>query len=432
MASVVFLLEHEEGHLLPTFQLAKRLTTRGHQVSYIGLADAAELVERQGYPFSPIMENVFPKGSTRTLRDKIEAAEGGEAARNLGYSDETVADLFIGSLVRGEDVAAAIRTRQPDVLLISSLYPPSALVMHYRFRIPILLITPWLRPFPKTEYVKFIEMSLAHLRGAAPDLVDLVQKTEPTAKRFQDIARPFLAMRELILCPAELDLPRPEWGPEHEVFHIEPSIELSRGREDSFPWERLLPGRPLLYASLGSHSHEAGREKLAAFYTAVAEAAGQLPEWQLVLATGAVEPREITNLPETAIAARWVPQIPVLEKASVMITHGGLGTVKECIFHGVPMVAFPLDKDQPENARRIVHHGLGLSGGGIADASAVQIVPLVRLVHEDPGFARRVRRMRNRFREVEESGIGVRLIEEMLPVGTSARSGSGFAKPAVG
>ena len=420
MANVVFLLEHEEGHLLPTFQLAKRLVARGHQVSYIGLADAAELVQRQGYPFSPIMENVFPKGSTRTLRDQIEAAEDGEVGRPLGYSNEAVADLFIGSLVRGEDVTAAIRTRQPDVLLISSLYPPSALVMHYRFRIPIILLTPWLRPFPKAEYSKFIEMSMLHLRGAATELFSLIQKSEPTAKRFQDIAQRFIGMRELILCPAELDLPRPEWGPEPEVFHIEPSIELSRGRADSFPWERLLPGRPLLYASLGSQSHEAGREKLVAFYTAVAEAAGQLPEWQLILSTGAVEPREITSLPETAIAARWVPQIPVLEKASVMITHGGLGTVKECIFHGVPMIAFPMDKDQPENARRIVHHGLGLSGGDFVGASAGQIVSLVRLVHEDPGFARRVRRMRDRFREVEESGIGVQRIEEVLPV--SARS----------
>jgi MGT family glycosyltransferase len=432
MANIVFLLEHEEGHLLPTFQLAKRLAARGHQVSYVGLADAAELVQRQGYPFSPIMENVFPKGSTRTLRDQIEAAEAGEAGREVGYSDAAATDLFVGSLVRGEDLAAAVQTRQPDVLLVSSLFPLNALVMHYRFGIPVVLITPWLRPFPKAEYSRYIESSLMLLRGAGTELFRLIQEADPKAKRFQDIAARFIGLRELILCPADLDLPRPEWGQEPEVFYVEPSIELSRGRGDSFPWERLMPGRRLLYTSLGSQSQEAGREKLVAFHTAVAEAAGQLPEWQLVLSTGAIEPREITNLPETAIAARWVPQIPVLEKASLMITHGGLGTIKECIFHGVPMIAFPMDKDQPDNARRIVHHGLGLSGGEFSGASAGQIVSLVRQIEADSGFARRVAQMGDRFREVEESGIGVRLIEEMLPEETNRRSGLGFAEPAVG
>jgi zeaxanthin glucosyltransferase len=415
MANVVFLLEHEEGHLLPTFQLARRLAARGHQVSYIGLADAAELVERQGYPFSTIMENVFPKGSTRTMRDRIEAADTGVTGRRVGYSDDSLTDLFIGSLVRGEDVAAAIRARQPDVLLVSSLFPLNALVMSYRFGIPIALITPWLRPFPKVDYAQYIEMWLVKLRGAGTELFRLIQTADPKAKRFQDIAARFIALRELILCPAELDLPRPDWPPETEVFHVEASIDLNRGRNDSFPWERLLPDRRLLYASLGSQSQEAERDNLLAFHTAVAAAATQLPDWQLVLSTGAIEPREIPGLPETAIAMRWVPQIPVLEKARLMITHCGLGTVKECIFHGVPMLGFPIDKDQPDTALRIVHHGLGLSGGVFSGASAGQIVTLVRQIEADPAFLERVGRMRDHFREVEESGISVRLIEEMLP-----------------
>lgn len=419
MANVAFLLEHEEGHLLPTFQLARRLAARGHQVSYIGLADAAELVERQGYPFSTIMENVFPKGSTRTLRDQIATADAAETGRQVGYSDSSVTDRFVGSLVRGEDLAAAIRARQPDVLLVSSLFPLNALVMSYRFGIPVVLLTPWLRPFPKKDYTGFIEHWLLQLRGAGTELFRLIQTADPKARSFQDIAARFISMRELILCPAELDLPRPDWGPEPEVFYVEPSIDLSRGREDNFPWERLLPdalsGRRLLYASLGSQSQEAGRDKLLAFHAAVAEAAAQLPDWQLVLSTGAIEPREIPGLPESAIAARWVPQIPVLEKAGLMITHCGLGTVKECIFHGVPMLGFPMDKDQPDNALRIVHHGLGVSGGEFSGASAGQIVALVRQIESDPAFAERVGRMRDRFREVEDSGISVRRIEEMLP-----------------
>jgi len=42
-----------------------------------------------------------------------------------------------------------------------------------------------------------------------------------------------------------------------------------------------------------------------------------------------------------------------------MITHAGLGSVKECIRAGVPMLAIPLAMDQHANARRIAQHRLG-------------------------------------------------------------------------
>lgn len=39
----------------------------------------------------------------------------------------------------------------------------------------------------------------------------------------------------------------------------------------------------------------------------------------------------------------------------------GLGTLKECILSAVPVLVIPLDLDQPSNAARIEHHGLGHS-----------------------------------------------------------------------
>ena len=96
-----------------------------------------------------------------------------------------------------------------------------------------------------------------------------------------------------------------------------------------------------------------------------------------------------------------------------MITHGGLGTVKECLFLGVPMVAFPLMDDQPDNARRIVHHGFGLQGD-VRTVTPDQIRDLVRRVDREPAFRERVARMRRRLEEVEASGIGAQRIEEVL------------------
>jgi zeaxanthin glucosyltransferase len=108
-----------------------------------------------------------------------------------------------------------------------------------------------------------------------------------------------------------------------------------------------------------------------------------------------------------------VPQIPLLERAALMITHGGLGTVKECIFNDTPMVVFPIGRDQPDNAKRIVHHGLGLAGD-LAGASPEAIFGLTDRVDREPLFRKRVKQMGDHFRKVEVSGIGVQRIEERL------------------
>jgi zeaxanthin glucosyltransferase len=153
---------------------------------------------------------------------------------------------------------------------------------------------------------------------------------------------------------------------------------------------------------------------VSSFLRAVAEAMTAHPEWQLVLSTGnQLTAEDFTAVPDDAVIWPWVPQLQVLERAAVMITHGGLGTVKECIFRGVPMVVFPISRDQPENAKRIAHHKLGLCGE-LSSFSPEGIFALVRQVAESAEIRQSMDRIQRRFQEVEASGIGVRLIEETL------------------
>ncbi|HYG61255.1 MAG TPA: nucleotide disphospho-sugar-binding domain-containing protein [Thermoanaerobaculia bacterium] len=426
MANIAFVLDHEEGHLLPTFKLAARLASRGHAVRYLGLADAEDFVRRQGFEFSPILEDVFPLGSTKTLRERTRGQdpeeETGPIHGVLGAGE--ISDEYLISLIHGRDLGDAVEDTRPDLFLVNSHFVLHALVLSYRFKIPVVLLTPWLRPFPKTGYTQMIETSLLQLRTAGLELFSLVQSADPTARRFQDIAARFLAMRELIMCPAELELPRDgQAPPEHEVYHVEASVDLARRDDRELPWERLDPNKRLLYCSVGSQSQLVGREKIARFLGAVVEAATGLAGWQLVLATGGmVGLRDLPPLPPDAIATGWVPQLPVLERASAMITHCGLGTVKECIFHGVPMLAVPMMRDQPDNAKRIVHHRLGVACD-FETVTAGGIAALIRQLDEDPAIRQSVARMQRRFHEIEDSGVGVQRVEEVL---------NGKARPAAG
>jgi UDP:flavonoid glycosyltransferase YjiC (YdhE family) len=82
------------------------------------------------------------------------------------------------------------------------------------------------------------------------------------------------------------------------------------------------------------------------------------------------------------------------------------------------MAVFPIDHDQPDNARRIVHHGLGVSGD-LRSVSAEEIAALVEQAGR-PEVRENVARMRRRFLAVEESGLGVRRIEELVTYSRSS------------
>lgn len=57
---------------------------------------------------------------------------------------------------------------------------------------------------------------------------------------------------------------------------------------------------------------------------------------------------------------RYIDQWNVLKEADLFITHHGLNSTHEAIFHGVPMISYPFIADQPALARRCQDMGLAV------------------------------------------------------------------------
>ena len=47
------------------------------------------------------------------------------------------------------------------------------------------------------------------------------------------------------------------------------------------------------------------------------------------------------------------PQIEILKRASLFLTHAGYGSIHEALYFGVPMIAMPISADQPLNAQHL-------------------------------------------------------------------------------
>lgn len=96
-----------------------------------------------------------------------------------------------------------------------------------------------------------------------------------------------------------------------------------------------------------------------------------------------------------------------------MITHGGLGTVKECIHQQVPMIVIPLQYDQPINAARVEHHQLGISlpFEGLAITKLKEV--MLQTIH-DPQIKEALRTMKHKFVGKEKLQMGEMIVEELI------------------
>jgi zeaxanthin glucosyltransferase len=96
-------------------------------------------------------------------------------------------------------------------------------------------------------------------------------------------------------------------------------------------------------------------------FRTIAAAVAKHKAAQLVLSIGSVlRPEEIGPVPNNAIVVDHAPQLELLKRASVCITHAGFNSVLEALAQGVPQVAIPITNDQPGVAARIAAHQTGV------------------------------------------------------------------------
>ncbi|MCP1383089.1 glycosyltransferase [Runella salmonicolor] len=93
-----------------------------------------------------------------------------------------------------------------------------------------------------------------------------------------------------------------------------------------------------------------------------------------------------------------VPQLQVLKRASIYICHGGMGSIKESIFYGVPLLAYPLDLnyDQCGNGLKIFYHEIGLRGDFIFD-NEHDILEKIKELLNNNKYSRKIKELKKQI-----------------------------------
>lgn len=208
------------------------------------------------------------------------------------------------------------------------------------------------------------DMNEARAAVGLPPVVHLFEQIAPARKVLMAVSRSF------------------DFAPEQDppgVAYVGPQLDdLAWTEPWQSPWPENDP-RPLVIVGFSTtFQNQAG------VLQTVIDALGTLPVRGLVTLGPTIAPEELAA-PENVQVVPSAPHNAVMEHASLVVTHGGFGTLARALAHRLPILAMPQGRDQGGNAQKLVAHGAGLALPPNADSATV--AEAVRMLLADPAYA---------------------------------------------
>jgi len=352
------------GHLNAMTALARKLQSRGHDVVFIGVPDAGASVRAANLRFESYCEREFPAGSVAEIYGPHSRLCGLEVMKRQA---EEISPRFLKAGLKHlprklkETGVEAVVLDAAHILLQLvpiSLGIPFAQIwtnVHLDFSgATPLTFFGW--PHQTTAEARARNLEgvriLTGFLGPAGAVAQAYAKENGMQIDLSNQSTTSSKLAVISQTPKEFDF---EGAPRPAHFYYAGPFHDDDGREPvAFPWEKLT-GEPLIYASLGTLVN--GQPQI---FRTILGAVARLKGFQVVLSAGkSVNQNELGSIPANTLVVRSAPQIELLKRAVLCITHAGLNTTLESLSQGVPLVAIPIGYDQPGVGARIVHHGVG-------------------------------------------------------------------------
>ncbi len=354
MARFGLICPEMSGHLNPMCALGRELTLRGHELILLGLRDGEAQARSAGLEFSPIGEQEFGLGEWKKATQEMGRLKGLKAFRFTIGCYKKSAEVFL------RDLPDVVQKTGVEGMIIDQTSIPGATVAE-RFGLPFVsvacalmmnaepavppMVSPW----------NYRDTWLCRMRNRVGQF--LFRQAVSSVPKFINRQRmlwnmppyrsendSFSQLAQIAQVPKEFDFPRQHLP---ECFHYTGPLHTTESRaEVPFPYEQLT-GQPLIYASLGTLQNRLGH-----LFQIIVDACRGL-DVQLVLSIGGGNAGELKNVPTSAIVVQFAPQLELLNRASLTITHAGMNTTMESLSQAVPMVCLPVTNDQPAVAARV-------------------------------------------------------------------------------
>jgi MGT family glycosyltransferase len=410
------------GHLNPLTALARRLKQRGHTVIIFGIADVEARVRSAGVDFCLIGQRDYPPGTLHKLDQQLGEMRGLQVIRFTMERISNTARMVL------RDGLEAVRNANLDALLVDEVDMANNIAEYLGLPfVSLALIPPLVRD---NRYPPFYfswsgsqrwwsrlrnEIAIRVLTRVASPIFEAVNERRAAwglkVDRPPDAALSKLAQITQLPRALEFEINPP---PPH-LYYTGPFVDAAFRPAVDFAWDRL-DDRPLVYASLGTLQNRSLE-----IFRKIAEACAAL-NVQLVLSLGGgLEPERLGALSGDPLVVSFAPQLELVKRASVVITHAGLNTVLESLAVGVPLVCIPLGNDQPGVAARVATHGAGVVVPP-RRASVARLRSAVRTVLEDDSYRRAARKLQAEMSQIDGLEQAADIVEDVLKIRKCARA----------
>lgn len=332
------------GHVNPSVPIAARLVNQGDEVVYYSTDRFREQIERAGAEF-----RAYPIG-TLDAEDIAAATRSGSALRvvvRILRATETLLPFLRSEL----SITPADAVAFDSNALWGRMAATGAGLPRISLMTTFLLGTADLGGLTAREWLGFVRSSVA-------DLPSVLAARRRLVRRFGKELyppRPTLPMRgDLTIFPIPRELQPENPLLDESCLFVGPTADPATRAEvvDGELGAHLEGAGPVVLVSLGT-LHQGSEE----FFRACFRALADLPA-RVVIAVGSdLDPARLGPPPANTLVRASVPQLAVLRRAAVFVTHGGMNSALEGLAAGVPLVVVPQQVEQLIIGRTVAERG---------------------------------------------------------------------------
>jgi UDP:flavonoid glycosyltransferase YjiC (YdhE family) len=392
---ILFTFAGGSGHFDPLLPIAQAAEAAGHAVAFAGRPWMVPKVEALGFTAFPAGSDAGLTPVRRPLAEVDLEKELRDVARGFGRRI---------ARERAADILPICDSWRPDLLVCEEM-DLGAMIVAERLALPhatVLVIAAggFLRP----EHVAGPLDEVRAEHGLPPDpelqMVSRYLVLSPLPSSYRDPTDPL---------PTTAHYIRPFRPFSRAVTPAaRPVSPANRTEPPTQPCLAGLSDAPLVYFTLGTvFNVESGD-----LFTRVLAGLRDLAINVVVTVGRDVDPTELGPQPANVRVERYLPQSEILPHCSLVVSHGGSGSVTGSLAHGLPMVLVPMGADQPLNAARCEALGVAQVLDAVR-ATPQDVREAVTSVLSTPTCRRAAERLRDEIARLPEPAHAVALLERL-------------------
>jgi len=385
------------------------------KIKFLCTPECKSIVERVKWPnrrrlfgereIKTILEDLFPVGYSSLANEKPE-----EARSRIDHCQKIASGAF----------DKLLKKFQPHLLIAGYFTSMEALLIKYRYdmvirkhlkeefpggdfpEMNIIIATTFLRHPSEDPAITSLRFLMHHAREHSSKLMQAAMGNTTESSKFngslssiQEFIGPLETVTELITCPQELD--HDDFKHRENTYYVEPCIL------DTNPSCKFIDrDADLIYATAGSRVRDYVQSAKTMFQTLqrminIAAAKNK----KLEMAVGYALAEEFVSTGRITIT-EWADQTYSLKRAQSAVVHGGLASIKECIYFGIAPVVVPMGKDQMDNALRVINKEVG-SMLMLDDLTEDGLYNAIMKAKLNSGIQKRLKEMQKSFMTLEKA-----------------------------